>query len=318
MDFFARSGPFAIGSRLRLLSERLQRDAGELNLRYGSDLKPKWFPVFYLLMQDGAADITTLAESIGQTHPAVVKVVNELARAGLVERRPDPKDGRRSIVYLTASGSATIQPLQQTIRDVDAAVAEIAAESSHDLWGALGEWERLLDEKALLKRTLSVRRKRALRELTIKAFTPEDQPAWHDLNEAWISEYFVMEEADYHSLRDPQSYVLDRGGQILIAHYRGRAVGTCALIPMEDERFDYELAKMAVSPAVQGLGFGEALGRATLELAWSLGAKVVYLETNDRLRPAIALYEKLGFRHVSGIESPYERCNVQMAVRSGE
>ena len=49
MDFFERTGKMAIGSRLRVLTEKLTRDAASIYGLYGVDLKPKWFPVFYSL-----------------------------------------------------------------------------------------------------------------------------------------------------------------------------------------------------------------------------------------------------------------------------
>lgn len=140
------------------------------------------------------------------------------------------------------------------------------------------------------------------------------QQAWYDLNKAWISTNFEMEAADYKSLRDPRGYILDREGAILIAEENGRAVGTCALIKMDDPRFDYELAKMCVAPSVRGQGVGHQLGKATLFLAQELGATSVYLETNKKLGPALRLYQKLGFQSIEGVVSPYARCDVQMAI----
>jgi GNAT superfamily N-acetyltransferase len=124
-----------------------------------------------------------------------------------------------------------------------------------------------------------------------------------------------MEKEDYKALDHPQEYILDKGGHIFMALYKGAPVGTSALIPMEDG--GYELAKMAVSPSAQGLGIGFLLGQACIEKARTLGAGRVYLESNTKLKPAISLYHKLGFRKVAGPPSPYERCNIQMEVRLG-
>lgn len=81
----------------------------------------------------------------------------------------------------------------------------------------------------------------------------------------------------------------------------------------------YELAKMAVSPGVQGKGIGLLLSKSIIKKAKSLGAKRLYLESNSVLTPAINLYIKLGFKHIEdvvseGIKSPYERCNIQMEL----
>ncbi|WP_020568750.1 GNAT family N-acetyltransferase [Neolewinella persica] len=145
-------------------------------------------------------------------------------------------------------------------------------------------------------------------------YTPAHAKAWFDLNEAWISENFTMEDSDYASLRDPQGYFLDQDGHILIAEYDGEPVGTGGLLKMEHSTYDYELAKMCISPKVQGRGFGLLLGQALLHLAKELGATSVYLESNDKLASALRLYQKLGFEDVDGRNSPYARCNVKMAI----
>jgi len=150
-------------------------------------------------------------------------------------------------------------------------------------------------------------------KLQIVPFEARFQPAFFALNEAWISQYFTMEQPDYNALNNPQGYILEKGGAILIALYDGKPVGTCALIKMDHPTYQFELAKMAVSPDAQGKGIGFALGVATLEEAKRLGAKAVYLESNSKLDAALRLYQKLGFQDIQGYDSPYDRCDVQMA-----
>jgi GNAT superfamily N-acetyltransferase len=123
-----------------------------------------------------------------------------------------------------------------------------------------------------------------------------------------------MEEKDYQILHDPQSYVLDKGGLILMAQWEGQTAGTCALLPPDRPGFDFELTKMGVAPEFQGKGVGMALGKAILEKARSLGARNVFLESNTVLQPAIELYKKLGFREFKAESSPYRRSNIQMQV----
>jgi GNAT superfamily N-acetyltransferase len=83
---------------------------------------------------------------------------------------------------------------------------------------------------------------------------------------------------------------------------------------MDDPEYDFELAKMAVSPLMQGKNIGWLLGNAVIEKAKSLGAGKIYLESNTILKPAINLYHQLGFRKVAGHPTPYERCNIQMEL----
>lgn len=148
--------------------------------------------------------------------------------------------------------------------------------------------------------------------IEIVDYQPEHAKAFKELNEAWINQYFELEESDKKMLGDPQGHILDRGGAIIIATMDGKPVGTCALIKMEKDVF--ELAKMAVSSEAQGQKIGWKIGVATLEKAKQIGASKVYLETNSILTPAINLYKKLGFKDTQGYCSPYARCNVQMEL----
>ncbi|SIO23349.1 GNAT family N-acetyltransferase [Agromyces cerinus] len=56
-----------------------------------------------------------------------------------------------------------------------------------------------------------------------------------------------------------------------------------------------EVRLVAVDPAVQGAGMGEALMRASIETALSWGADALLLDTGERNLRAQALYARLGF-----------------------
>jgi ribosomal protein S18 acetylase RimI-like enzyme len=128
-----------------------------------------------------------------------------------------------------------------------------------------------------------------------------------------------MEAADYKALDNPETYILDKGGHILIALYNDEPVGVCALIKTHDDpEMDYELAKMAVSPKAQGKRIGWIMGQAAIEKAKNLGAKALFLESNTILTPAISLYYKLGFKKIETRPSPYERSNIQMKLKIDE
>ena len=137
---------------------------------------------------------------------------------------------------------------------------------------------------------------------------------FRDLNVEWISTYFKMEASDYMALDNADSYILQNGGYILVALLNKEPVGVCALIKMDDPIYDFELAKMAVAPKAQGKKIGWLIGEAIKNKARLIGAKTLYLESNTMLMPAISLYRKLGFTEVFGRNTPYERCNIQMAL----
>lgn len=143
-------------------------------------------------------------------------------------------------------------------------------------------------------------------------YSARHRERFRDLNLAWITEYFRVEEADRRALDDPEGYILGHGGHIFMAEADGQVVGGCALLHNEDDSF--ELAKMAVDPAVRGHGVGRALGEAAIERARALGARRVELLSNTTLAPAITLYRSLGFVEVPLPANDYERANIKMVL----
>ena len=153
-----------------------------------------------------------------------------------------------------------------------------------------------------------------INDVQIVEFEAKYKSAFRDLNVEWIKKYFVMEEADYKALDNPDTYILNKGGKILFALHNNEPIGVCALIKMEDPEFDFELAKMAVSPKAQGKKIGWLLGQAVVDKAKEMGASKLYLESNTILTPAINLYRKLGFVEILGNPSPYKRANIKMEL----
>jgi N-acetylglutamate synthase-like GNAT family acetyltransferase len=147
-------------------------------------------------------------------------------------------------------------------------------------------------------------------------FEPRHADAFRTLNEAWINRFFAMEGKDAEIIGDPQGQIIAKGGHVFLAvEEDGAPVGCVALIPMADGGF--ELAKMAVAEASQGRGHAKALMAACVERARSCGASRLYLESNEILTPARALYRAFGFRDLEPerrLASPYSRANVWMEL----
>lgn len=315
MDIYSQIGKIAIGSRLRRLGERIADEAFNIYKLYDIDLQPKWFPVFYALSLGQKKTISMLAAEIGHSQPSVSKIVREMTKKGIVLENKDASDKRKNFVSLTKTGIAMNAKIQDQYKDVNIAIEEALAETNNDLWKAIEEWEFLLDQKSLLSRVKDQQRIRESADIKIVDYETKYNQVFVDLNVEWISTYFKMEDADYKALNNPEEYILKKGGHIFVALYNGEAFGVCALMKLNDNKYEYELAKMAVSPKAQGKNLGWLLGQAVINKAKSLGASKLYLESNTILKPAISLYQKLGFEKVVGMTSPYERCNIQMELK---
>lgn len=313
---FDTIGEMALGSRLRTVADKVTEDAQNIYDLYGVNLKPKWFPVFYFLStEDKGVSITSIANAIGQSHPSVIKIVREMLKDRLVREQKDKSDGRINNICLTQKGKAVAMKMENQCRDVESAIKKALGKTNHNLWLALQEFEYLLNEESLYSRVLEQKKIRESHHIKIVDYLPEHLSAFKTLNEEWITTYFKIEEADRKALDNPKKNILDKGGKILVALEGDAVLGVCALLKMEDDKYDYELAKMAVSSNARGKGIGYLLGNAVIERARTLGATTIYLESNTILKPAISLYQKLGFKKVVGHYTPYERCNIQMELK---
>lgn len=314
MNIFKKTGKMALGSRLRLLTAKITEDAAQIYALYNVEFSPKWFPVFFVLSEEGEKTITEIATDIGHSQPSVTKIVQEMILAGLIDENLKSNDKRRNVVGLTEKGKVLSENIKVQCGDIDVAIDGIIAEANHNLWEAIEEWEFLLEQKSLLRRVQEQKKLRESSAVQVVNYEPKYQNAFRTLNEEWISNYFEMEEADYKALDNPEEYILNKGGKILVALYDNEPVGVCALIKMDDPDYDFEMAKMAVSPKAQGKSIGWLLGKAVIDTAKELNASKLYLESNTILKPAINLYHKMGFQKIVGRSTPYKRCNIQMVL----
>jgi len=149
--------------------------------------------------------------------------------------------------------------------------------------------------------------------IIIDLFKEEYKLDFKALNLQWIKKYFRVEEEDRKILENPKSYVIDRGGQIFFAINDGKAIGTAAMVLVEESIF--ELSKMAVDPNYQGLGIGRRIVDQCIKFAKYHKAQEIFLITNDKLLPALELYRSSGFELDENYDdNRYERGNTKMKL----
>ena len=148
--------------------------------------------------------------------------------------------------------------------------------------------------------------------IRVELFSKPLREHFYRLNAAWLEKYFHIEQIDHQVLINPESEIIEPGGEILFALLADLVVGTCAL--KLDSLDEYELTKMAVDEHYQGHGIGRILINAAIAEFKRRKGKRLFLETNTKLEPAIKLYESVGFEHQTTIKpgSHYSRANVYM------
>jgi DNA-binding MarR family transcriptional regulator len=104
--------PLAVTHRLQRLGGWITRELSEFQA--GAGLAPGYWAVLAALRRDATArglSQRELADRVGLTAAAVGGRLEAMARDGLVARRPDPQDGRATLITVTESGAELFEAL---------------------------------------------------------------------------------------------------------------------------------------------------------------------------------------------------------------
>lgn len=147
--------------------------------------------------------------------------------------------------------------------------------------------------------------------IEIVAYRPEHQPWFEKFNRDWIEKFFWMEPIDIEVLQNPDTNIIQRGGEIFMAIYQKEMAGTVALKFVEPGV--YEFTKMAVDEKFQGKKIGEMLAQVAIQHARRQKAKRIILYSSTKLDAAIGLYRKLGFVEIP-LDGAYKRSDIKMEL----
>ncbi len=141
--------PFAVDESLGFVVNHLAR---RLAAALGEGLAPLGltvgaFPVMLALWAEDGRAQREVAHALGLDETTLVRTLDRMARDGLVERRRDAEDRRRTRVYLTARGAALKEPALAVAEGVNArALAAMdparVAEVRRLLWGMVTALEQ--------------------------------------------------------------------------------------------------------------------------------------------------------------------------------
>lgn len=163
-DFIHSQGLIFLPHILRRLANRFIDACDEVFPDLDIIVPPRLVSTVHLLFDGGPRSVTDIAATIGQSHPFVIKAVRQLKALGLVGTKSDPKDGRRTIVHLTAKGKAQGQKLLDVRPAFVAAYRQLMSEADADIFDALWRMEGALGQKTFAHRIAAERGKPADRD----------------------------------------------------------------------------------------------------------------------------------------------------------
>ncbi len=146
--------------------------------------------------------------------------------------------------------------------------------------------------------------------MKIVPYDPKYKDEFVKMNEAWISEMFVLEEEDIREMSNIEP-AIEKGGQIFFAVEDDDQVMACCMIaPREDG--DWEIMKFAARGMYTGTGAGSACLKACIDYAKEKRLPRVIIVSNRKCLHAVHLYRKFGFYEIPADKKrfPFERADI--------
>ncbi|EGQ8060922.1 GNAT family N-acetyltransferase [Vibrio parahaemolyticus] len=251
--------------------------------------------------------INQLAQQLNVDKSNASRTVTALIKQSLVESIENPKDKRSQFIALTEQGQLALSQLDQQQNTF-----------FESLLSHLDE-----NEQQQLKQGLEVYLKGLTKvcqanQFVLRPLSKADNPQVADVIRQVSAEYGLTADKGYGvadpTLDDMYSVYNQQGAAYWVIEHNGVIVGGGGFAPLAGEPNVCELQKMYFLPQTRGHGLAKRIVALSLQLAKQLGYQKCYLETTERLKEAIGLYEKLGFEHLHAPlgQTGHDACEVVM------
>ena len=291
-------GVITIASRLKRLSDLFYQQAQEVYDSRSRAFKTSWFSVLATIKREDEIDFKTLADKNNVSNSAISQIMRELEKKELVSIRPGI-DKRSRLISLTPEGEKFLASIIPDLIDIETILKDLLGEDGPTLINILDKTENGLRKNSFYE----------LLEISIEEYTDDDKNDFKTLNKDWIIEYFnEIEDFDKDLFEDPKKFTANTGGQLFLAKFKGKTIGTVALIPEDEDNL--EIAKLTCDKNYRKRGIAQKLLNRSVLFAKSHGYKKLRAHSNTCLKEAELFYFKNGFKASPYNEERFERVDV--------
>jgi len=303
-----------LATRMKRLAERMQSESMRLVREHALPIQPSNVDLLATLYESGPQTIGEMARLLKLTQPTVTSYVASLIDQGLVELNREHADQRFKTITLTDAGrNAWIRSSVLVMSSLELAVEELLSDLTGPFLSNLERLEKRLDERSMDQRALAHRGE----GIRIRPYSDDLNDAFKKLTAEWMTDEGLLSEGDLEAIANPMADIIGPGGAVLFAEVASAGViGVGALRKIDDDGA-FELVHLGITKAARGAGVGEKLMRALIDRAQELGAKTLFLLSREQLKPALKLYEKMGFIRSEEIMTRYggRDARVEVAMR---
>jgi DNA-binding MarR family transcriptional regulator/N-acetylglutamate synthase-like GNAT family acetyltransferase len=280
-------------AQVRQFNRFYTRQLGLLAARpYGDFTLTETRVLFELAQKNGPKEglnPSFLVDALGLDPAYLSRILKRFSALGLINRAPDPNDGRGIIISLTAHGREVFNPLEaMSSQAVGEMMAHLSGAERGELTGALATVTRLLrpEPKEIRLRPLQIGDTGEITRRQGELYAEEF--GWDITYEALVAELLAKFITEFDPARD-ESLIAERDGQV---------VGSVFLVH-DDEHGVARLRLLYVDASTRGQGLGRRLVDACIAAARARGYEKLILWTQDCLASARRIYQSAGFQLVS-------------------
>lgn len=137
-----RSAGYMTNWAARLFARAIDQRLKEIGVSSGQ------MPVFFALADGRKLTQKQLAQIAAIEQPTMASTLARMERDGLIERRPDPADGRSSLVFLSAEARRKAELVMKAVNEINTAALDPLTEAERSaLLDSLGKVVSALERK---------------------------------------------------------------------------------------------------------------------------------------------------------------------------
>lgn len=144
--------------------------------------------------------------------------------------------------------------------------------------------------------------------MELVSYDPKYRQNFIELNTAWIINNFgCLEEADKKTFLEIEKEIAD-GAMIFCALEKNIVLAVCMVRPIG--KGTWEICKLAADERYRGQGAGSRLFKKCMEYAIANNAERLFIISNSKLKPALHIYQKFGFKEIELADYEYSRGDI--------
>ncbi len=315
-DFLPELKHLGFTARIKRLNEKIVSSTlahySNLNIK----LEPNWHVIFLLLKEKGELTVTEIANVLGFSHPAMIKITRKMMEKGYLEAHKDALDGRKTLIGISSKGRKLLPAFEQEWSRIQQVLQEVVDD---DFLQKLTELEQKLNHQSFAERyqyqygqtnpelPFTVRNAKPseyehIGQLMVQVYSGLDgfpkqaeQPSYYETL-AKIGEFTKKPGVELLVAVTPKNKII--GGVVYFGNMKYYGSGGAA--PLERNASGFRL--LAVHPDGRGLGVGKALSLSCIQKAKKKKHKNVVIHTTEFMKVAWKMYEKLGFKRATDLD----------------